>query len=117
MTSPHIPPLRLLGSFALWIEGHEVIGLPRKARALLAFLAMQPDRRISREVVADLLWTNSGPEQARHSLRQLLVVVRRTPARDIVRNDSDTLWIETGAVAVDALLLTATPADSQTALA
>jgi hypothetical protein len=85
--------------------GCDVQGLPRKAQALIAYLAMQPDRRVPREVVADLLWTRSGPEQVRHSLRQLLVVLRRTPAGDLVRVSADAIWIEAGTVVVDTLAL------------
>ena len=101
------PSLDVLGPFALRVAGCEVVGLPRKAQALIAFLAMQPDRRVPREAVADLLWTRSGPEQARHSLRQMLVVLRRTPAGDLIRANADALWIEAGAFAVDVLALEA----------
>jgi DNA-binding SARP family transcriptional activator/tetratricopeptide (TPR) repeat protein len=97
--------LTLIGPFALRVGDCDVTGLPRKAQALIAFLAMQPGRRVSREVVADLLWTQSGADQARHSLRQMLVVLRRTPAGDLVRADADELWIESGTVTVDALAL------------
>jgi DNA-binding SARP family transcriptional activator/tetratricopeptide (TPR) repeat protein len=103
--------LTLIGPFALRVGGCDVTGLPRKAQALIAFLAMQPGRRVSREVVADLLWTQSGPDQARHSLRQMLVVLRRTPAGDLIQANADELWIEAGTVTVDALALEACLAD------
>ena len=41
--------LRLLGPLALAIEGRELHRLPRKADALLALLALQPGRPITRE--------------------------------------------------------------------
>src|SRR5262245_51881716 len=53
-----------------------VRGLPKKAQALLAYLAMQGGRPIPREQLADLLWGRSGGEQARRSLRQCLMSVR-----------------------------------------
>ena len=107
MSTAGIPTITLLGPFALRVAGREVMDLPRKGQALLAFLAMQPDRRVSRELVADLLWTQSGEEQARHSLRQLLVVLRRTPARDVIRTSADKVWIDGTSIEVDALALEA----------
>ena len=104
--------LSVLGPFVLRANGCEVTGLPRKAQALLAFLALQPDRKIPREVVADLLWTHSGPDQARHSLRQTLVALRKTQAANLVSANADALWIEAGAVEVDACVLETGLADT-----
>ena len=70
--------LRLLGPLSLAVDGHEMHQLPRKADALLALLALQRGRPITRETVADFLWTDRGPEQARHSLRQTLLVLHRS---------------------------------------
>lgn len=67
----------LLGRFALRAGQRTIEGLPRKTRALLAYLAIEQGRHVSREMMADLLWTDRGPEQARHSLRQALLVLRR----------------------------------------
>ena len=75
MTSPVL--IQLLGGFRLSVAGREVTSLPRKAQALLAYLAMQDGRPVSRETVSDLLWTDRGATQARHSLRQTLLVTRR----------------------------------------
>ena len=102
--------MTVLESFSLRVEDADVRNLPRKAQALLAFLGMQPDRRISREAAADLLWTDRGPEQARHSLRQSLLVLRRTPAGPLIQTDADTMWTEASRLWVDAVAM-------QTALA
>src|SRR6201993_5260273 len=51
--------------------------VPKKARALLAFLAAQRGQSVSRERLADLLWPYQGSEQARHSLRNCLLELRR----------------------------------------
>lgn len=75
MTSPVL--IRLLGGFRLSMAGREVTSLPRKAQALLAYLAMQDGRPVSRETVSDLLWTDRGARQAKHSLRQTLLVTRQ----------------------------------------
>ena len=51
--------------------------LPRKARGLLAYLATQGGAAVSRERLADLLWPYQGSEQARHSLRNCLLELRK----------------------------------------
>jgi DNA-binding SARP family transcriptional activator len=95
--------LRLLGPFSLAIDGRKVHRLPRKADALLALLALQPGRPIARETVADFLWTDRGPAQARHSLRQTLVVLRRNMGDDVILAEGNSLIIPPGALVVDAL--------------
>jgi TolB-like protein len=95
--------LRLLGPLSLAIDGHELRKLPRKTDALLALLALQPGRPIARETVADFLWTDRGPEQARHSLRQTLLVLRRSVGDDLIRAEGNSLVIPPGTLAVDAI--------------
>ena len=73
--------LRLLGPLSFAIDGRELRQLPRKADALLA---LQLGRPIARETVADFLWTDRGPEQARHSLRQTLLVLRHSAGDDLI---------------------------------
>jgi TolB-like protein len=51
--------------------------LTRKARALVAYLALRGDRGQSREKLAELLWGNSAEEQARANLRQALSSIRQ----------------------------------------
>ena len=55
--------------------GHDLTPRTRKARALLAYLALA-GRPISRERLADLLWSDRGADQARSSLRQALHELR-----------------------------------------
>jgi len=95
--------LRLLGPLSLAIDGHELHQLPRKADALLALLALQPGRPITRETLADFLWTDRGPEQARHSLRQTLLVLRRRVGDDLILAEGNCLVILPGALVVDAI--------------
>src|SRR5262252_3334283 len=95
--------LRLLGPLSLAIDGRELHQLPRKADALLALLALQPGRPVARETVADFLWTDSGPEQARHSLRQTLLVLRRSVGDDLIVAEGNCLVIPPGTLAVDAI--------------
>jgi DNA-binding SARP family transcriptional activator len=54
--------------------------MPRKARALLAYLAMHSGERVPRDRLADLLWPYQDTEQARHSLRNCLLEVRKASA-------------------------------------
>lgn len=96
--------ISLLGRFELRVCGREVTNIPRKARALLAYLAMQDGGSVPREAVADLLWTDRGAEQARHSLRQTLLVLRRElrdAGGEVIRNDDRTLAFIPGMVAAD----------------
>src|SRR5215468_4342535 len=74
--------ISILGS--LLIESNECRfeRLPKKARALLAFLAVQGGQAVSRERLADLLWPYQGSEQARHSLRNCLLELRKALGRN-----------------------------------
>jgi TolB-like protein/DNA-binding SARP family transcriptional activator len=70
--------IALLGG--LEIAGSEATAgafLTRKAKALVAYLALQGARSQSREKLAELLWGNSGEEQARANLRQALSSIRK----------------------------------------
>jgi len=49
----------------------------KKSQALLAYLAMKPAQHVSREKLAGLLWSSTGPDQARQSLRQTLSTIRK----------------------------------------
>src|SRR5215468_10799071 len=72
--------LRLLGAFAIEASAERPAApaiRSRKARALLAYLAMKPDWRAGREELATLLWGDTPDAQARHSLRQCLLSLRQ----------------------------------------
>jgi TolB-like protein len=68
--------LQLLGPLSIRKGGRAERALPKKAQALLAYLAMQDGRAVPREQLAELLWGSRGEEQARRSLRQCLMSVR-----------------------------------------
>ena len=59
-----------------------------KARALLAYLALAPNMRHSREHLAALLWDRSDDERARASLRQAVGALRKAmgPESDAILN-------------------------------
>ena len=70
--------LTLFGGFEARLSAREAFVLPRrKAKALLAYLALRPGLVCPREALMALLWGDVPAEQARHSLRQALVELRR----------------------------------------
>ena len=99
--------INLLGGFRAQFEkGQPLVLSARKAQALFAYLSMRPGQPQPRDKVAALLWGDTGEEQARHSLRQTLVGIRKTlgdHAGDILISEADSLSIERGKSRVDAL--------------
>ncbi len=71
------PQLSLLGGFQLGGETARTPALGRKARALLAYLALQSGHAQSREQLAGLLWGGSDDTHARVNLRQTLMEIRK----------------------------------------
>src|SRR6201994_5105643 len=69
--------ISILGPLVIESGGCRLGKVPKKARALLAFLAAQGGQAVSRERLADLLWPYQGSEQARHSLRNCLLELRK----------------------------------------
>jgi len=69
--------LRLLGPFALEGATQAVQSIPRKAQAILAYLARRAGTPVPRETLTALLWSDSGDEQARASLRTALSSLRK----------------------------------------
>jgi DNA-binding SARP family transcriptional activator/TolB-like protein len=69
--------ISILGPLVIESGGFRFGKVPKKARALLAFLAAQMGQPVSRERLADLLWPYQGSEQARHSLRNCLLELRK----------------------------------------
>jgi DNA-binding SARP family transcriptional activator len=101
-----MPPFRLtlFGGFSLIGTGGEALRISaKKARALLAYLALRPDASHSRAKLSALLWEDVGDEQARASLRQTLTVLRRTSAAlgASLESETDTVAFHPPAGAVD----------------
>ncbi len=97
--------LHLLGSLRLLDrDGRELTPRGRKARALIAVLALSDNGTVSRERVASLLWSRHGEEQARASLRQSLLEARRATegaGTDLLRADRETIRLDLQRVWVD----------------
>ncbi|RME47933.1 MAG: hypothetical protein D6791_04565 [Chloroflexi bacterium] len=103
--------LRLLGTFQASLADAPLSGLRSdKARALLAYLAIESDRPHRRESLAALFWGDYNPAAAKASLRQTLSNLRQVlaplgtatgnPTLDITRHtvqfniDSRKTWID-----------------------
>jgi TolB-like protein/Tfp pilus assembly protein PilF len=102
---PNLVYLRLLGGVDLQVgQGRTAIPAGRKVRALLACLALSPDRAWPREKLMALLWSDRSDEQARASLRQALAEMRRVLGEpSAVRTEHDAVSLDPAIVAVDAL--------------
>jgi adenylate cyclase len=75
--------LSLHGGFSLTDAGGTGIHLKsKKAKALLAYLALPPGKARSREEIMALLWSDRGEAQARGSLRQVLSGIRKELGAD-----------------------------------
>jgi PAS domain S-box-containing protein len=100
-----------LGGLRFHLGSNEIRFSTKKTAVLLAYLAMQAGRRISREALCDLLWSDRPDAQARHSLSQALSEIRRAVGDDIVNSDGRIAWIDAGQVWVDAFELARLTAD------
>jgi DNA-binding SARP family transcriptional activator len=104
-----VTPLRLqlLGGFEMLAASGAPVALPpRKARALLAFLALSEGRPQSRDRLAALLWEEADEGQARTSLRQALTAIRKSLLEagvDALDADTETVRLDASLIGVDAL--------------
>lgn len=78
----------------------------KKSQALLAYLGVKPSQRASREKIASLLWSSTGPDQARQSLRQTLSTLRKelsqlSPDEKILIEENDLLGLDESLVECD----------------
>lgn len=103
--------LRVLGGIA---AGHDdacsapIAFSTRKVGALLSVLALSPQQSATREQLATLLWGSRSDQQARQSLRQALVLLRKSAhPSEIVETDANNVRLRPGAIWVDALELEA----------
>ena len=117
--------LSLLGGFEIASDGAAQVGLTRKTRAMLAYLAVQSGHSQSREKLAALLWGGNAELQARTNLRQALSVIRKAmPSGNGRRfqSDGDNIILNLDDVDVDVarfeeLATGSTPAQLEQAIA
>ena len=100
--------LELLGDLRIRSEAGALITMPaKKSQALLAYLGMHPGQRFSRDKLSGLLWSSTGPDQARQSLRQTLSSLRKelgavADGRKLLLEDGDHLGLDKSLVEADA---------------
>jgi DNA-binding SARP family transcriptional activator len=73
----------------------------RRRLALLALLTANGTRGMDREVIAELLWPDSEPAAARHSLHQLISVMRRAYGCDEILTGVPTLHLGPACITSD----------------
>jgi len=92
--------LELLGDLQIRSGNGSLVAVgAKKSQALLAYLGVKPSQRISREKIAALLWSSTGPDQARQSLRQTLSTLRKelttvSPDEKILVEEGDLLGVD-----------------------
>lgn len=99
--------ISLLGGFEARLASGEALPLKgRKTRALLAYLALSPSGRHTRDELATLLWSDRGQSQSRSSLRQSLAELRRALGganSSLLISERDGIALDKTAVDVDVL--------------
>ena len=99
--------LKIFGRFRVEDDfGNEIPIKSKKARALLAYLALPTGKSRSREELMALLWSDRGDEQARGPLRQALSGLRRNLGDDLakaLRIADDAVSLDPDHVIVDSL--------------
>src|SRR5690606_10266118 len=92
--------LRTLGELRLTGPAGELLRGRRKELVLLAYLAHRAPRPARRAELVDLLWGDRDEKRARHSLRQALLVLRRTIG-DGLTIGPETVALASGVVELD----------------
>lgn len=95
----------MLGELSLEVDG-TLLPLPKakKARMLLAYLALHSPHSASRRLLANTFWDDLDPERGLFNLRQLLAEIRRqAPALSplLLAEDRQTLALDMKRVVVD----------------
>jgi TolB-like protein/DNA-binding SARP family transcriptional activator len=116
--------LVLFGGFRAGSNAGGPVSLPmRKSRAVLAYLALHPDKAQPREHLAGLLWSDRAERQAHNSLSQAVTPLRKALAECSpapLRIEADSITFVSSAAEVDVLtferlLASGTPADLERA--
>ncbi len=97
--------LQLIGLFAL-VRNDTAPDVPlgRFVQAMLACIALAPQGRMSRERLAALIWEDRPDNQARHSLRQALLALRRHLGEDadrVLHVDADQIALMPEHISID----------------
>ncbi|MHC4066938.1 MAG: BTAD domain-containing putative transcriptional regulator, partial [Planctomycetota bacterium] len=98
--------MKVLGGFEARLASGDCAEIPiRKGQALLAYLALHPDKTLQRTKLAGLLWGDHTESQAQTNLRQTLTVLRKALAaiqEDVLRADRKSIGLNWDCLEVDA---------------
>jgi DNA-binding SARP family transcriptional activator len=111
--------LNFMGAFEARTGTDDSLRLPlKKGQALLAYVALNHAGLVSRDKLASLLWSTSGADQARQSLRQTLFGLRKELSRaghPILIEEGDCLRLDHDAASIDVTTLEALASSEETA--
>ena len=96
--------LTLFGGFDFTSPGDTPVSISaKKAKALLAYLALHPNKALQRETLAELLWADCNSSQAKQSLRQTLSALRKVFDKDesIIDADQQTVFLHKDSLEID----------------
>lgn len=102
--------LKTFGTVQIFDAGQPVALRNAKARALLAYLALNGADTVSRLQLSDLLWSDTDEAHARSSLRQSLAAIRRalgSLADDMLQVDGERIGLNRKGFTTDLDLLLA----------
>ncbi|MFM0635896.1 BTAD domain-containing putative transcriptional regulator [Paraburkholderia metrosideri] len=103
-----------LGGFALLDTGGVPLAIQtRKQMALLAYLAVHPEKVFTRAILAPIFWGRDDEVRSRHSLSQALYDLKRVVGSDVVCTHGQMVWIGKETIKVDALELIRLAGDSR----
>lgn len=100
--------VKLLGGISAMRSDGSAVSFPmRRCQALFALLVLAGAKGLSREYCADLLWRRSGEVQARSSLRQVILALRRALSPDdrALVADRENIRLDLGHIETDLIIL------------
>ena len=98
--------LTLFGGFNFISPDDATVNISaKKAKALLAYLALHPNKAQQRETLAELLWADCNSSQAKQSLRQTLSALRKIfdKGESIIDTDPQTVFLHKDPLEIDVL--------------
>jgi DNA-binding SARP family transcriptional activator len=97
--------LRLLGTPRIEASGGVLTGevSQRHRLALLALLALAPERLLARDRIQGMLWPETDQGSARRRLNSTVFVIRRALGVEVLRSEADGVGLNAWALRVDVL--------------
>ncbi len=87
--------LRLFDGVRL-LEGGDVVrskATQRRRLAVLAYLALSPNRSATREAIMGLLWAELSPDNAKRNMAEAVYQIRRELDQDVLRSEGEDLTL------------------------